>query len=486
VHLTASARRDASPPTSPAVAATPEVFATVRVRWTPSADDTSVMAYAVFVDGKEAAATSGLSTSLLVGPYAAGSGHTFAVRAIDSSRKSSATSSAASAVAGPGAPSLPATLRAFGQYEPVNPSRILDTRTGIGTGATQPVVAGQRLALRATGVGGVPAAGVSAVVMNVTVTAPSVAGFLSVVPGGQPGGGSSSLNFAAGQTLANLVTVKVAADGTADIHLSGGTAHVIADVVGWYANASAPSPGSRMEATTPVRLLDTRATRAVGPGQTVDVAVAPPGSNTSAVVINLTATGATASTYLTAYPGDVPSPPLASNLNLVAGQTRPNLAIVRVPASGIIRIYNFAGNTHVIVDLVARFTRTASFDNDPEGRLVALDAPIRLLDTRARGTKLGPRAIDVVDLAAIAQGFKRPVLGLVVNVTATQATATTYLTVFPAYAGLPLASTLNVVAAVDVANAAVAKLSVNGGMAVYNEAGTVHYLVDLVGVILGG
>ncbi|MGI8807221.1 MAG: hypothetical protein ACR2KK_05180 [Acidimicrobiales bacterium] len=110
------------------------------------------------------------------------------------------------------------------------PSRVLDTRAGAGT----PLAPGATLAVQVTGRGGVPARGVSAVVLNVTVTEPSAGGFLTAWPGGGARPLASNLNFVAGQTVPNLVVVKVGATGQVDLLNNRGTTHVVADVAGWF------------------------------------------------------------------------------------------------------------------------------------------------------------------------------------------------------------------------------------------------------------
>ena len=86
-----------------------------------------------------------------------------------------------------------------------------------------------------TGRGGVPASNVAAVVMNLTATGPSASGFLTAYPSGSARPTASNLNFSAGQTLPNLVTVKVGDGGRVSItNSSPGTVHLIADVEGYY------------------------------------------------------------------------------------------------------------------------------------------------------------------------------------------------------------------------------------------------------------
>ena len=88
--------------------------------------------------------------------------------------------------------------------------------------------------VQVAGLGGVPAAGVSAVVANVAVTGPTALSFLTVFPAGEPLPLASNLNFRPGQTVPNLVVAKQGAGGRMAIYNAAGTAHVIADVAGWF------------------------------------------------------------------------------------------------------------------------------------------------------------------------------------------------------------------------------------------------------------
>jgi hypothetical protein len=114
-------------------------------------------------------------------------------------------------------------------YHPVTPARILDTRNGAG-----PLGASAVLDVQVAGQGGVPASGVSAVVTNVVVTGPTAASFLTVFPTGESLPLASNLNFRSSQTVPNLVVAKQGAGGRLSIYNAAGTAHVIADVAGWF------------------------------------------------------------------------------------------------------------------------------------------------------------------------------------------------------------------------------------------------------------
>lgn len=117
-------------------------------------------------------------------------------------------------------------------YTPVTPTRILDTRNGTGVAAAGAVPAHGTVMLSIPGIDGVPAAGITAVVMNVTVTQPTAGGFLTVYPGTGTAPTTSNLNFSAGETVPNLVTVQLSGGKVSFHNSSGGTVQVIADLDG--------------------------------------------------------------------------------------------------------------------------------------------------------------------------------------------------------------------------------------------------------------
>ena len=118
-------------------------------------------------------------------------------------------------------------------FHPLSPTRILDTRTGQGAPAAK-VGPGATLRLQVTGTGGVPASGISAVAMNVTVTEPTATSYLTASPAGETRPLAANAVYGPGQTVSNLVIVKVGADGKVDLFNLAGSAHVVADVAGWF------------------------------------------------------------------------------------------------------------------------------------------------------------------------------------------------------------------------------------------------------------
>jgi hypothetical protein len=248
------------------------------------------------------------------------------------------------------------------RYHPLTPSRILDTRFGNGAPAA-PLGSGATMNLQVTGRGGVPSLGVSAVVMNVTVTGPSTLSYLTVFPAGDPLPLAANLTFVAGQTVPNLVTAKLSLGGQVSIFNAVGTTHVVADVSGWYDTGLLSLFGATYHPLTPTRILDTRtgtgATAApLGPSATMNLQVAGrggvPAAGVTAVAMNVTVTGPSTASYLTVFPAGE-ALPLAANLNFVGGQTVPNLVTAKLGANGAVSIYNAAGTTHVIADLAGWF-----------------------------------------------------------------------------------------------------------------------------------
>jgi len=389
-------------------------------------------------------------------------------------------------------PVEPSNLGSLGEFTPLTPTRILDTRDGTG-GFNGAVGTGQILAVQITGTGGVPTLGVTSVVMNVTATEPTANGYLTVWPTGTPQPTISNLNTEPGVTRPNLVTVATGVGGRVNLFNSAGSSHVIFDVVGYYADVNG-TPGSRFHPVDPFRLFDTRdgtgkvarmplTTRGV-----VAVNVSKrselPSSAITAIVMNVTVTEPTAAGYLVVYPGDV-GVPTASNLNFVRGQTVPNLVTVRVPSSGVIDFFNSFGDTHVLADVVGYYD-TEFFAE--EGRFVAV-YPTRLLDTRLTPPALGPDALGILTVAGRGGVPVEGAEAAVLNVTVTAPTSTGYLSLFSDdLCDIPDASNLNFQSGQTVPNLAIVALSFDfdcasraGAIDIYNSAGSTHVVVDVFG-----
>jgi len=260
-------------------------------------------------------------------------------------------------------PAITGTPGPDGLYNPLVPSRILDTRTTNG-GFPTPLGPGATINLQVTGRGGVPVTGVSAVALNVAVTGPTSWSYLTIYPAGTPLPVAANLNFTAGATVPNRVVAKVGSNGQVSIFNGFGSTNVIVDVNGWFTDGSNPPPtGGTFTGVTPTRILDTRVGTGgfrapLGAGQSLALQVAGYGGvptmtdqvAPTAVVANVTVTNTAAWSNLTVYPSGS-ALPLASDLNWPAGATVPNLVVVKLGPDGKIVINNSFGTTDVIVDV---------------------------------------------------------------------------------------------------------------------------------------
>jgi hypothetical protein len=383
-----------------------------------------------------------------------------------------------------------AAVPASGTYHATTPTRILDTRIGLRS-AGVPVAPGSEVVLQVAGLPPVPA-NASAVVLNVTVTEPKAAGFVTVYPDGGARPIASNLNFVPNQTVPALVVVAVPSNGKVRFYNQSphGSVQLFADVSGYYTGADAPSGQGAFGVLPPWRLLDTRE----GLGAPIATVAArssvafpvtghgvPPG--VSAVVLNVTATQPTTGGFITAYPHGGPIP-TASNLNFLAKQTVPNLVVVPVGADGKVSLFNGSGGTvHLLADISGYFL---AGDPVSAGTLGAL-APVRLLDTRSGigglTTALAPHESRTVVVRGRGGVPLAGTGSLILNVTVTSSTAPGYLTVYGA-AVRPGVSNLNFTKGQIVPNLVVTQVSASGTVTFNNfSTGSVDVLADVSGYI---
>ena len=389
-----------------------------------------------------------------------------------------------------------------GGFQPLLPSRILDTRSANGVATTTPVPSQQSVELQVTGRGGVPESGVGAVVLNVTVTAPTWNGFITVYPTGSVRPTASNLNFAQGQTIPNLVTVKVGTDGKVTLfngQIPGHSVHMVADVAGYYLAGTPTEPGTFVS-LSPSRILDTRSangvatTTPVPSQQSVELQVTGrggvPESGVGAVVLNVTVTAPTWNGFITVYPtGSVR--PTASNLNFAQGQTIPNLVTVKVGTDGKVTLFNgqIPGHSvHMVADVAGYYL--AGTPTEP-GTFVSL-SPSRILDTRSANgvaTTTPVPSQEPVELQVTGRGGvpESGVGAVVLNVTVTAPTWNGYVTVYPTGWPRPNASNLNFAQGQTIPNLVAVKLGANGTVSLFDgqiPGHSVHLVADVSGYFL--
>jgi hypothetical protein len=360
----------------------------------------------------------------------------------------------------------------------ITPTRLLDTRN-------EPAPSGQKLEGGTFGVlpfGTDAARFVSAVVLNVTVDQPEAGGFITLYPCDQARPVASNLNFSSGQTIANLVTAKLSANGEVCI-FSSATTHVIIDMTGGYVI----NGGAGSLAVWPYRLLDTR--NAIGvptrskpkADSTTTLRVAGAGNvplavGAEAVTLNVTVDQPETGGFVTVFPcGE--NVPNASNLNYAAGQTIANLVTVKLGQDGSVCFYT-SGAAHLIVDEEAWYQHSLSAGFKEL-------TPVRVLDSRnavgvAGRARVGVGSITTLAVAGRGGVPASGVEAVTLNVTVDQPQGGGFVTVFPCGQDVPNASNLNYAAGQTIANLVNVKMASNGTVCIFTSA-SAHLLADVAG-----
>jgi hypothetical protein len=241
-----------------------------------------------------------------------------------------------------------------------DPVRMLDTRSG------PALKVNTNMAFDVAGRLGVPNDAI-AVTGNLTVTNATGTGYVTLSTTAPPANpATSTINFPAGDTRANGVTIKLSAGGglyAVYKATAGKTTHLIFDVTGYYRQDLL---GARFVPLTPGRRMDTRfpapqegltgpfganaaRTLVVEPYQGVPV-------NATAITGNLTVVGQTRAGYVS-MTRNATNDPATSTLNFPLGDVRANGVTGPLSGAGSIGIvYKSSGGvTHLILDLTGYF-----------------------------------------------------------------------------------------------------------------------------------
>ena len=371
-------------------------------------------------------------------------------------------------------------------YTPINPTRLLDTRKGIGAPVAK-VPAGKSVTVKIAGLDGIPA-DATAVALNLTVADATGSGYLTAAAGGNSTS-TSNVNYTAGQVVANSAIVPLK-NGSITIYNKGtGSTDVIADVSGYFAQ----SAGDGYADATLKRILDTRKgigapTAKVAANTGIPVTVAGVDgipSGVTAVAVHVTVADTTGGGWIAAEANGAGTPG-TSTLNYGKGQIVSNTVIVPVAADGKIELYNGGGDTPVdlLADVSGYFSTTAPDSYVPI-------TPMRVWDTRqlsgwtipAGGTEQAFLEGDNGD--APESPFPANAT-LVVNITVTNTKGSGYLTVYPYGTNgsdRPGVSNLNFGPGQTIANLAILPTSwTHQEVAVYNEStGSADVVFDVFG-----
>ena len=459
----------------------------VVVTWLAPATNggTPITGYTVTTaPGGATCSTSGALTCTVTG-LADSTSYTFTVIAANALGNGPA-SSASAAVTTPAAP--PTIL----DYTPVGPKRVFDTRPGASLNALrsvpkQKVGNGYVLEVKLTDLAGlVPANGVGALSLNVTATGGTSTGFVTVYACGAREA-VSSVNFAAGATVANAVVTPVSATGAVCFY-SSELVDLIVDVNGWFAAGKAfvPIGPKRMFDTRPGASLDALRTVPKAPvaaGSMLEVKVTDlagfvPAAGVGTVSLNVTAVDPAAAGFVTVYSCGTREE--VSSVNFAAGQTVANAVIAPISPTGTVCFYTSA-TADLVVDINGWLKLVSGFTGV---------SPKRVLDTRPGASlnalvsvpkaKVGADNVLQVKMVSLPGVTPASGVGAVsVNVAVINPDAAGFVTVY-ACGTREEVSSLNYGAGQTVANAVFAPLSATGSLCIYSSSPT-DVIVDING-----
>ena len=245
---------------------------------------------------------------------------------------------------------------AASRFHTITPRRLLDTRQDGG-----PVPAGTSRTVTVTGAN-IPA-DAKAVMLNVTVINPTATNYIVAYPNGETQPFASNINAEPGQTVPNLIVVKVGTNGTINLGNVGGATDLAVDITGWWDTDRTTNTGRFIPETQPSRWIDTRTQ--FGPVHQANHYAMNFGApyragylaGTGALVLNTTVIALDGGGYAQIYPGDLGAdPPAASNLNFGTGDTVANLTPSRLGTNDHIDYLAQGSTTHIIMDLQGSFT----------------------------------------------------------------------------------------------------------------------------------
>ncbi len=360
-------------------------------------------------------------------------------------------------------------------FQPVTPTRIVDTRTNTGATSFQPGVT-QRIHI--TGTAGVPT-GATAVVANITATEATAAGFVTLWNCAGTTPNTSTLNYQTGQNIPNSATIPLDPTG-AICATSYAPTQLIIDITGY----TAPTATGHYNPITPTRIMDTRLplgpTTRLTTDQTVELKVTDTTNipaEANAVIINVTSDNATTLGVITIYPCG--TRPTASNLNPAPGDTHANLVTTATSTTGTICIHT-QQPTELIIDAIGYFA--------PTGTTLTTTTPFRFTDTRdtnpALNTGHGPTQLVAGQITTIqiagTRGINTNAKAISANITATNATTTGWIAAWPCTTTTPTNTNINYNPTNPVANATQLTLSTTGTICILTYT-NVDLIIDING-----
>jgi hypothetical protein len=234
-----------------------------------------------------------------------------------------------------------------GHWVALAPSRIVDSRTGLGASAGP-----QTGDVTVTVPDAVPA-DASGVVLNVSVVEPTRPGWLRVAPAGTVPT-TTALSYAGIRSATGLVLTRTA-NRAVTVALHGGAAQLVVDLVGYYDSGS--DTGSSFVSSTPQRILDTRRGLGASGRNVKSVTLTLPANipaDATGAVLNLSAVSPSGKGYLRLAAAGAQPTTTAISYDLARSVT--GLALTPIGAGRQITLTVYGAAVDVVADLVGFHT----------------------------------------------------------------------------------------------------------------------------------
>lgn len=361
-------------------------------------------------------------------------------------------------------------------FVPLSATRLYDSRDH------NMLRAHHRLNVAVAGHAGVPANAV-AVALNIHALHPTKSTNLAVWPKGTSRPVSSMLNLSKDRAGTAMTVTGIGEDGKISIANAHGKTEVLVDVLGYYVRSAAK--GRLYHPAKSFRLFDSRADSRgkLANGESRTLTMPKIGGVTAttmrAAVVNVTAVGAKASGHLTVFrAGD--ARPSVFTLKYTKTHAVSNRTVIAL-RSGKLTVTNLGSATNVVVDVEGWFASSKVAG----GQLYSPLRPARVLDTRTgRGAPQGfVTAKAAIGLGVAGAGRMLPAGATVavMTLTATRASAPTYLTAWPTGSAMPSVPDVRTSPGSTTANLTAVKIGSGGDVNILNGHGSTHVVADIVG-----
>ncbi len=319
---------------------------------------------------------------------------------------------------------------------PLSPSRVLDTRTGLGTTRIGKLAAGSSIRTTVAGHGGVPASGVTAALLTVTARCTTADTWLSLAASDGVVPATAPVVAPARSIRSMTVAVPLGPDGAIVIRNAYGFADVSVDVSGYYSTAST---AGRFHPLAPARVYNAVAAhQPMMAGERRVVPISGQGgvpASATAVAVQLTAITSSYAGSIVLY-GAGGSVLSGSTAEFRPGDVVRTQAVVQL-TGGAIGMYSRANLVYPILEVVGYYAPSSVAGGL---RYVALD-PTHVFDTRSgAGIRPGPIGSTSPAVAPFAGLYGVPSSGaaaVALSLRSFSATTASWLRAYPSGTTVP-------------------------------------------------